>query len=377
MSDSIDDSVRPRTPIAPAHHKGSKGSSGAAAAAEDVTDSPPKWAAQLGKMIKKLSIRMKTMEDRVEGADPGGDDPDGSQDETQPNVDGRKDGDDGSDSTISQNIDSDVWEQESEIDLPPILEMASSPVGYYQRILAFQPDASVFTFRKPDHVRLLDGARLLDVPPECRPVRSAIKSKMLKQAHDAMYSVGLFVERFGSAIALALQAGQSPEKIARFVFGDLVAPVARIAANTCHIISLYTGELQEDRDLASFGLVLAAPKEGAAVAPIAQQLQDLRRSAAEKGVKDASRKTISSLVQQLRGSDRRASTSPAPYKQERRRRASGSATDAEGSWSVRGSGRGQRGRGQRARQPQQPRGVAGGGKQAAPSSREAAGAADV
>ena len=327
---------------------------------------------KLAKMVGKLNLKMKDLESRFEGT--------GEKERSippDPSSDPETEGTEKplEEDTFIDDRESEIWENDSEEDLPPILEMATSPSGYYRRILQHQPRSEIFTFRKPEGVRLSDGARLIDVPVDCRPVRSAIKSKMLKQAYDALYSVGLFVERYGSAIALAMDAGQDVRRLSQFLLGDLVAPVSKMVANTCHIISLYTGDQQEDRDLASYGLVLASPKESISLAPIAQQLGDLRRQAAEKGVKDASRKTMSSLVQHLRGGDKRVSSSPrwgskpfTPDAQQRKPRA-GSGTDGESVAQQRG--------GRRRKRAAAATGAAGGGRQVSAASHDGAAQADV
>ena len=143
-------------------------------------------------------------------------------------------------STEEEDVSFDDWEQPLTDSMPRILEMRPSPAGYYRKVLQYLPDPEICSFKKPDEVRFADGARLIEIPPECRPVRSMIKSKMLKQAHDALFSIGLFIERYGSAVALALQAGEDAGKLSRFLFGDVISPIAKIAADTCHIISLST-----------------------------------------------------------------------------------------------------------------------------------------
>jgi len=259
----------------------------------------PKWAEEMAKSIALMMERMRSVEQHL--AEEG--DEDDCEDEDEDSMAATQRMDDSA--TISTKDIMEPKATEMRLDqIVPILELKASPPVYCRRALSFIAGADIFTFRKPEGVRLDDGVRLLEIPAECRPVRSAIRSKWLKQAYDALFSVGLFVERYGSAIANGLSAGEDPRRTASFLLCDLVAPVSRIVANACHLISLAAGE-QEDRDLASFGLVLNAPKDAVAVAPIALQLSDLKRQAAEQGIKDVSRKVVTGLKQQMQGAERR------------------------------------------------------------------------
>jgi len=195
----------------------------------------------------------------------------------------------------------DDWDSSDDDSPIQILEMEKSKPSYYRKLLSFLPVDCAWAFRKPDEISLADGIRICDIPVECRPVRSHIKSKMLLHAYNSLFSTGMFVERFGAAASVALRQGQSPQHVAEFLVNDVVAPVARMCANTCHLISLYAGESPGERGEATFGLVLDAPSPAATVAPIAKQLGAIKRQAAEKGLKDAERRTVATMATQLRG----------------------------------------------------------------------------
>jgi len=281
-------------------------------------------------------------------------------------------------SSIKSTKTSLSWDADTdEEDFPRISGLRVSSPSAYRHVLAFQPPSSSFSFRRPEGVRMQDGVRLVDVPIECRPQKSIIKSKMLKHAHDALYSIGMFTERFGSAIAEAVRQGDDRRRLSAFLLADLVGPVSRLAADACHIISLYTGE-QQERDLASYGLVLSSPKEGAAAAPIAQQLLELRKQAAERGVKEAAVRTASLMSQHMRGGDRGAdsgTSSPKTWEQRQRRPVSrpSSATESEVVPRFRRGARRFVGGGRAAPAV----GVAGGGRQVPAASRDAGASADA
>jgi len=152
--------------------------------------------------------------------------------------------------------DEDSWEESAPLQSSNVLDLDRSPIGYYQRVLAFAPEEDRCCFMKPRLLKLVDGIRTTDIPDDCRDSRVPIKSAMLKRAHDAAFSAGLFVERYGWAIASAMARGMDVKKLASFLLSDLVSPVVGMLLDVCHLIGLYTDDQPGSHELASFGLAL-------------------------------------------------------------------------------------------------------------------------
>jgi len=193
------------------------------------------------------------------------------------------------------HVPSESWDAEDDGSTGTLLDMVKSPFGYYRNILAFLPSADRCCFAAPRLAKITDGIRVLEIPDECRDSTVPIKSAMLKRAHDTVFSAGMFLERYGWALSLAMSKGLDAEKLATFLLADVVSPVLKMCLDVCHLIGLYTDDKTSSHDMAAYGLALSQPDKATARAPIALRLDDIRQSAAVKGAAQVVRAAVSRL----------------------------------------------------------------------------------